>query len=104
MIGQEEDDSEDLKKTEVGRDWKGWLKEPTFYIHGFVYMLVRISVNVTMTVQPFYLQCVTGFGLPDKDAPCKSEGEGDDSNPTPIELALVPLISYILSLIFSVWI
>lgn len=40
----------------ASRDWKGWLAEGTFYVHGMVYMLVRIAVNVTMTVQPFYLQ------------------------------------------------
>ena len=28
--------------------WSGWLKEGSFYIHGLVYMLVRIAVNVTM--------------------------------------------------------
>lgn len=34
--------------SEVNIDWKGWLKEGSFYIHGIVYMLVRIAVNVTM--------------------------------------------------------
>ena len=29
-------------------DWRGWLKEGSFYIHGMVYMTVRIAVNVTM--------------------------------------------------------
>lgn len=38
-----------------GKDWKEWLSDTNFYIHGLVYMLVRIAVNVTMTVQPFYL-------------------------------------------------
>ena len=27
-----------------------WLKELPFYIYGFIYMLVRIAVNGTMTV------------------------------------------------------
>jgi MFS family permease len=35
-----------------------WLKEGTFYVHGIVYMFVRISINVTMTMQPFYLEYV----------------------------------------------
>ena len=52
-------------------------------------MLVRIAVNVTMSVQPFYLIHVTGF--------TRSE-----DNPTPIAIALTPLVSYITSLIFSV--
>lgn len=34
--------------SEVIMDWKGWLKEGSFYIHGFIYMTVRIAVNVTM--------------------------------------------------------
>lgn len=31
-------------------DWQGWLKEGSFYIHGLVYMIVRIAVNVTMVL------------------------------------------------------
>jgi hypothetical protein len=34
--------------SEVIMDWKGWLKEGTFYLHGMIYMIVRIAVNVTM--------------------------------------------------------
>lgn len=64
--------------------------EGTFYVHGVVYMAVRIAVNVTMTVQPFYLQYCLGW---------KSTLE----QPTPIPLAAVPLGSYILSLIFSLF-
>lgn len=53
-------------------------------------MLVRIAVNVTMSVQPFYLLKVTGF-------------ERTDANPTPLPIALTPLVSYITSLIFSLF-
>ena len=67
-----------------------WVKDPNFYIHGLVYMLVRIAINVTMTMQPFYLDKVTGFSP-------------TDDTPTPIELALVPLTSYLASLIFSLF-
>jgi Na+/melibiose symporter-like transporter len=73
------------------KTWKDWLKEGNFYIHGFVYMLVRIAVNVTMSVQPFYLILVTGFE--------KTEG-----NPTPLAIALAPLASYIASLLFSLFV
>jgi len=34
---------------------KDWLKEGQFYIFGIVYMLARISMNVTASVMPFYL-------------------------------------------------
>lgn len=37
------------------RQWYQWFKEGQFYVYGFVYMLVRIAVNVIMTVQSFYL-------------------------------------------------
>lgn len=43
------------KNEKVSKDWIAWMKEGNFWIHGLVYMLVRISVNATMTVQPFYL-------------------------------------------------
>jgi Na+/melibiose symporter-like transporter len=66
------------------------MKEGTFYVHGMVYMLVRIAVNVTMTMQPFYLDKVCGFSPTIED-------------PTPFQLALVPLVSYIVSMIFSIY-
>ena len=44
-----------------GKTTGDWLRDTNFYIHGLVYMLVRIAVNVTMTVQPFYLNQVTGY-------------------------------------------
>ena len=91
---QSDDGDNELKKVSShapkGKDWKGWLREGTFYIHGLVYMLVRIAVNVTMTVQPFYVVNVTEF-------------EVTDADPSPYQLALVPLLSYITSLIFSLF-
>jgi Na+/melibiose symporter-like transporter len=72
------------------KDVKAWLTDTNFYIHGLVYMTVRIAVNVTMTVQPFYLNQVTGF-------------EETVDRPTPVQLAVVPLLSYISSLIFSLF-
>ena len=38
-----------------------WLKEGAFYIFGLVYTLVRIAINVFMSIFPFYLIRVTGF-------------------------------------------
>ncbi|CDW80446.1 UNKNOWN [Stylonychia lemnae] len=72
------------------KQWYHWFGEGQFYIYGMVYMMVRIAVNVTMSVQPFYLIIVTGF--------IKTE-----ENPTPIAIALVPLVSYISSMIFSLF-
>ena len=51
-------------------------------------MMVRIAINITTSIQPFYLEYVTKFTPTTK-------------NPTPVALALCPLVSYITSLIFS---
>lgn len=53
-------------------------------------MLVRISINVTMTMQPFFLEYVTEF------SPTKKQ-------PTPVQVAIVPLISYVFQLVFSIY-
>ena len=47
--------SNEKKKEKAGKSVGDWLRDPNFYIHGAVYMMVRIAVNVTMTMQPFYL-------------------------------------------------
>lgn len=62
---------------------------PIFYINGLVYMLVRVAVNVTMTIQPFYLELVPFF--------CPMADE-----PTSRALALVPLISYTTQILFTI--
>ena len=81
-----------MKNKKVGgKSATDWLGEGTFYVHGLVYTMVRIAVNVTMTVQPFYLQNSLLFT------------SSDPSSPTPTEIASVPLGSYITSLIFSVY-
>ncbi len=54
-------------------------------------MMVRVAVNVSMTMMPFYLATVTKF-------------EVTEDNPTPVQLAVVPLLSYILSLLFSLFV
>ena len=72
------------------KKWSDWLTEGQFYVFGLVYMMIRIAVNVTMSVQPFYLILVTGF-------------QESETNPTPLPLALTPLVSYTTSLIFSLF-
>ena len=78
-----------LMKAHISK-WYMWLKEGQFYIYGIAYMLVRIAVNVTMTVQPFYLIYVTGF-------------EKTEESPTPLPLAIVPLLSFLASMLFSIF-
>jgi len=63
------------------KDWKGWLKEGAFYVHGGVYMFARLAMNLTMTAIPFYLKYVLKF----------QEADHTDESDTPLEIALVPL-------------
>jgi len=59
-------------------------------MHGGIYMLVRLAMNLTMTVIPFYLIHILGFNAP-----------GDDG--ISVWFAIVPLISFITSTIFSIY-
>ena len=72
------------------KDWKDWLKQGQFWIFGMVFMLIKVVVNVQMTMQPFYLTYVTRF-------------ISEDPTITPIQIALIPLISYISSSFFSIF-
>ena len=72
--------------------WYSWFKEGQFYLYGFVYTLVRMAVNVVMTVSSLYLIEVLKF----------KEGLPEDSNP--LAVALTPLISYCFSLLFQLFV
>ena len=48
-------------------------------------------MNVIATIFPFYLQEVLGY-------------KGTEANPTPPQLAAVPLVAYICSTIFSIFV
>ena len=66
-----------------------WMKEAQFYIFGVVYMSARIALNTTATMMPLYLTSVTKF----------TPAKGMDTSP---QIASVPLVQYICSLLFSV--
>jgi len=68
--------------------WKEWLTIKQFYCYGMVYTLARMSINVTMTLTPFYLIHVLRF-------------ERKEMEPTPPEIASVPLVSYWSSMVFT---
>ena len=72
----------------AGKTVMDWCKDCNFYLHGVVYTAVRVSMIIIVSVQPFYLTLVTGY-------------ETTVERPTPIQLAIVPLLSYTSSLIFS---
>lgn len=57
-----------------------WLKKPTFYKYIVIYMLVRLSINVTTSMLPYYLEYILGFH--------KTEFGG-----TPVQISLIYLFS-----------
>jgi len=52
---------EETKQETGGKTVLDWLKDCNFYLHGIVYTMVRVSMVVTVSMQPFYLTTVTGF-------------------------------------------
>ncbi len=71
-------------------DWIYWLKKADFYYYIFVYMFVRLSINITSIVIPFYMEFVLKF-------PKTSEGG------TPYEITICLLISTIGSIFNSIY-
>jgi len=41
-------------------NWIFWMKKPDFYYYIVVYMFVRLSINITSTIIPFYMEYVLG--------------------------------------------
>ena len=78
------------KKESKSKNPSDWIKECQFYLFGLVYMFARIALNCNATMMPFYLVSVTQFEpLP-----------GLETSPT---IALVPLLTYISSLLFTLF-
>ena len=78
------------KAVSGGKTTGDWLRDCNFYLHGLVYTMARVAMVTTISIQPFYLTLVTGF-------------ETSIEKPTPIQLALVPLCSFLSSLVFSIF-
>lgn len=57
-----------------------WLKKPTFYKYIVIYMLVRLSINVTSAMLPYYLESVLGI-------------EKTAKGGTPVQISLIYLFS-----------
>jgi Na+/melibiose symporter-like transporter len=73
------------------KKWYSWFKESQFYLYGAVYTMVRMAVNVNMTLQGIYLRKVLDF---------RPETEPG----TPLAVALTPLVSYTASLLFQIFV
>ena len=51
LYQKEEAEKERVKSMSMAvKQWYTWFKEGQFYVYGFVYTLVRMAVNVVMTV------------------------------------------------------
>ncbi len=88
----EEAEKERVKSMSMAvKQWYTWFKEGQFYVYGFVYTLVRMAVNVVMTVQSFYLLNVLMF-------------KPNERFPSPLAVALTPLFSYIFSILFQIFV
>ena len=70
-------------------DWKYWMKKKDFYAYMIVYMFVRLSINVTGSMIPYYLQNVLNF---------RQGNEGQ----TPVEISIVLIISMLGSVFNSI--
>jgi len=90
-LTMEKSDKEKDEEESVKGHWSDWLKQPIFYIFGTVYTMARMALNITLAMQPFYLQTVLKF-------------EAAEGKTTPIELGLVPLTSCMMSLFFSLFV
>jgi Na+/melibiose symporter-like transporter len=69
-------------------NWKYWMSKPNYYAYMMVYMFIRLSINVTCTVIPFYLEYILKYK--------KTENGG-----TPLEFSIVMLISTVGSIFNS---
>ncbi len=57
-----------------------WLRKASFYKHIIIYMLVRISINVTSSMLPYYLESILGIQKTSKGG-------------TPIQISIIYLCS-----------
>ncbi|CAD8120093.1 unnamed protein product [Paramecium sonneborni] len=93
-----DDEGEGLHKQKANRgsmsedvhDWKEWFNQMAFYRFGMVYMFFRLYCNVSSTMISFYIASVLKFTDPDSE-----------DVKVPIQVALIPLSLYIMSVLTS---
>lgn len=71
-------------------NWIYWMKKPDFYYYIIVYMFVRLSINITSTIIPFFMELVLGY-------PKTADGG------TPYEITVCLLISTLGSIFNSLF-
>ena len=81
----------EMKSSKVKVTWKDWLRRPQIYWIAMLYNMARLANNYVTSMIPFYLVYVI-----------RIEEISEDVTKTPWQLALVPLIMYISSVLASV--
>ena len=88
-----EDDIEDVneneneKKEEEVINWKFWMKKSEFYVYMAVYMFIRLAVNITNSMIPFYCKNILIWNREDGS--------------TPIEISIMLIITNVASVLNS---
>eukprot|EP00357_Protocruzia_adherens_P002478 CAMPEP_0114981008 /NCGR_PEP_ID=MMETSP0216-20121206/5297_1 /TAXON_ID=223996 /ORGANISM="Protocruzia adherens, Strain Boccale" /LENGTH=532 /DNA_ID=CAMNT_0002342615 /DNA_START=87 /DNA_END=1685 /DNA_ORIENTATION=+ len=85
-------DGEEEEFFEEKKNWRAWLKEGNFYRFASIYMFTRLAINVSMSLMAFYLGSTLSLQ--------KMNLDGKSIQP-PIQIALIPLIQYVISVITS---
>ena len=93
LSGDEEPISKPVKAETENINWLYWMKIPDFYVYLLVYMFVRLAINVSSAMIPFYCEIILAF---------KKSDPNDHS--TPIEIPIVLIIMTFGSMINSVMI
>lgn len=71
-------------------DWKFWMKRPDFWFYMLVYMLVRLAINCSSTMIPFFCDHIYNFH--------------NDDETTPIQISIVLIAINLSSVLYSAFI
>jgi Na+/melibiose symporter-like transporter len=77
---EEESNNEEEKIDDSKIDWRFWIKKPDFYYFMAVYMLVRMAINVSSSMIPFYCKNVLKWN--------------NEDGTTPIQISIFLIIIY----------
>lgn len=71
-------------------DWKYWMAQPEFYYYMLVYMFVRLAINVSGTMIPFYCKNILNW-------------KNEKNHSTPVEISIFFILSNLGSVCNSVF-
>ncbi len=61
LISGEENNQDKENNDNQEINWLYWMKKPDFYYYIMVYMFVRLSINITSTMIPFFMEVVLKY-------------------------------------------